>query len=578
MHLINKYFEIIKKIFKGLLLTICFSCCSKHPANLLSDGVFQGRGAGRNGPIVVEISVLDGKINSAKIVEQSETNDIGVPVEKEFIEYFLKNNGNTELDAVSGATLTSNGMISALQSAIEASHGIIEAGLKYADSHTDIVVIGAGGAGLTAATEAALNGAQVLVLEKAGIPGGNTTSATGGLNASETAVQRRLGIEDSNAQFYEDTIRGGHNKNSKELVKVLVEKSSGIVDWLMGDDIKADLSDVGLMGGSTNKRTHRPLGGQAIGTHLIPKLYDAAKNAGAEIRFNNSVTDIIEENGRAVGVRVKNEAGEYQIFCKAVIIATGGFGANAEMVEKYRPDLKGFATTNVPTTRGDAFFWVEKFDAKLNLMNEIQTHPTVVPGRGILITEAVRGNGAIMISHLGKRFVNELATRDVTSAAVLSLPEKRAYIFFNQAVRKSLKSIEDYDKKGLLVSGNSIEEIANKLGMEGSVLQATVNKYNQGFEKGKDEFGRSNLAVSLSKGPYYAVEIEPAIHHTMGGIAINERAQVIKNDGSIVPCLYAAGEVTGGVHGDNRLGGNSIADITIFGKIAADSALQDMND
>ncbi len=568
----KSYFSIITLIFLMLL-----TGCSKKTEIQLSDGKFTGTGAGRNGPIVVEIIVNEGKVCDAVILEQQETEDIGVPIEKDIIEEFLNQAGDTDIDAISGATLTSTGLISALQSAIDASKGKIEAKTIYSDCETDIVIVGAGGAGLTAATEAADKGANVIVLEKAGIVGGNTNSSTGGLNASETSVQKRLNIKDSNEQFFKDTMKGGHYKNDEILVREMVEKSAKIVDWLQSDIVGADLSDVGIMGGSSNKRTHRPVGGQAIGTHLVPKLYDAAKNAGAEIRVNSTVTDVLEENGRAVGVKVKNDAGEYTIKAKAVIIATGGFGANPQMIEKYRPDLKGFATTNVKTTTGDAFLWLKKFNAKLRLMDAIQIHPSVIPGKGVLITEAVRGNGAIMISHEGKRFVNELDTRDVTSAAILALPEKRAFIFFNQEVRKSLKAIEDYDKKGFLVTGKTLEEIAEKLGMNESVLKQTVETYNKAQASARDsEFGRKDMACSLKTGPYYAVEIEPAIHHTMGGLVINTRGQVMNENNEVIPNLYAAGEVTGGVHGDNRLGGNSVADITIFGKIAADSACEDI--
>ena len=564
--------------FTSILIGLSFLGCAQKEQVELSDGTFTGRGAGRNGPIVVEITVKSGKVSDARIIEQQETEDIGVPIEQEFIDYFVSHNGDTDIDAVSGATLTSNALVSALQAAIDASHGKIVAKTEYTDTETDIVIIGAGGAGLTAATEAASNGAKVIVLEKAGIVGGNTNSSTGGLNASQTSVQKKLKIQDTNEQFFEDTMKGGHYKNDEALVKELVEKSSDIVDWLQSDLVNADLSDVGIMGGSTNKRTHRPTGGQAIGTHLVPKLYDAAKNAGAEIRLNNAVVDILEENEKAVAVKVKNEAGTYTIKAKAIIVTTGGFGANPQMIEKYRSDLKGFPTTNVKTTTGDAFAWLEKFDAQLRLMNEIQTHPSVVPGRGMLITEAVRGNGAIMINHEGKRFVNELDTRDVTSNAILALPEKRAYIFFNQDVRKSLKAIEGYDKAGVLISGNTVEEIAANLNIDSSTLQSTLDTYNLAQATGKDtQFGRLDMARSLVRGPYYAVEIEPAIHHTMGGVAINTRAQVLNTTGDVIPSLYAAGEVTGGVHGDNRLGGNAVADITIFGKIAADSALEDIS-
>ncbi len=568
-----------------LIAAIAIICCvmvggsrKKAPAAsavALNDGTFLGKGEGRNGPITVSVTVAGGKVKSAEIVEEQETPAIGGPVEESAIESFVKSGGNTaSIDAVSGATLTWNGMVAALDAAMAAARGEAVAATGSEDTTADIVVIGAGGAGLTAATEAASQGKKVIVLEKMGIVGGNTNSATGGLNASETAVQKKLGIADTNDQFFADTMKGGHNKNDEALVRTMVENSAAIVDWLQSPIVGADLSDVGIMGGSTNKRTHRPTGGQAVGTHLVPKLYEAAQRAGADVRLNNAVTDIIEEGGKAAGVKVSAEGGDYIIKAKAVIIATGGFGANPTLIGKYRPELKDFPTTNTKGATGDAFVWIEKFGGQLNLMNEIQTHPTVVPGRGLLITEAVRGNGAIMVSHAGKRFINELDTRDVTSKAVLALPERRAYIFFNEDVRKSLKAIEGYVKAGLLTIGDSVEDIAGKLNMDAAVLKATLDTYNAAQASGTDaEFGRADMARSLANGPYYAVEIEPAIHHTMGGIVINTKAEVVKSDGTAVPGLYAAGEVTGGVHGDNRLGGNAIADITIYGKIAADSAL-----
>ena len=290
---------------------------------------------------------------------------------------------------------------------------------------------------------------------------------------------------------------------------------------------------------------------------------------------SNTVTDILSENGEPSAVRVQNDSGSYIIKAKAIIIATGGFGANPQLIGKYRPELQNYPTTNIKSTQGDAFAWVEKFDAELVLMNEIQTHPTVVAGTGILITEAVRGNGAIMLDHKGRRFVNELARRDFTSQQVLSLPEKTAFIFFNEEVRKSLLSIEEYVDAGLLTEAETVEEIAEKLKMDPAVLKETLDTYNAAKAAGKDElFERPDLPVSFEKGPYYAVEVEPAIHHTMGGLKINTKAQVLNTSGKVIPKLFAAGEVTGGVHGDNRLGGNAVAEICIFGRIAAKSACE----
>lgn len=541
-----------------------------------NDGVWTGTAEGRNGPISLNLTVRGGKIVSGEIVSEDET-DFAKPAEQKVIDQLVKTQNPAKLDTVSGATITSKATAGAIAMALALAKGeTVQAAAPAASSETcDIVVIGAGGAGLSAATEAAGKGAKVILLEKMGIAGGNTNSATGGLNASETKVQAKLGIADSNEQYYQDTMKGGYNLNDPELVRNMVEKSSETVDWLMS--LGADLSDVGKMAGSTNSRTHRPQGGAAIGVHLVPVLEKAAKDAGVEIRYNNKVTDILEEGGKAVGVKVSSANGDYTVKAGAVIIATGGFGANPDMVVKYKADLAGFGTTNHKGATGDAFAWVEKFNAELVQMEQIQTHPTVVPSNGLMITEAVRGNGAIMVNREGKRFGNEMATRDVMSADVLAQTGKTAYLLFDQSVRESLKAIEGYAKKGLLTEGATPAELAGKLGMDAAALEATVAAYN-GYQKsgsGDPDFGRkaSEMPRALEKGPYYAVEVGPAIHHTMGGIKINTKAQVISKSGTAVPGLFAAGEVTGGVHGGNRLGGNAVADICVYGKIAGDSAL-----
>ena len=288
------------------------------------------------------------------------------------------------------------------------------------------------------------------------------------------------------------------------------------------------------------------------------------------------VTDVISDNGKAAGVKVSYEGGEYTIKAKAVIIATGGFGANPDMVVKFQPGLAGFGTTNHKGATGDAFAWVEKFNGDLFQIEQIQTHPTVVPGKGAMITEAVRGNGAIMINREGKRFCTEMATRDVMSKAILEQTGKTAYLFFDQDVRESLKAIEGYVKNGLLTQADTVAELAQKLSIPADALEAELEAYAEIQASGNDPLGRkaNEMPRPLTKGPFYAVEVGPAIHHTMGGIVINTKAEVLDTDGNVVPGLYAAGEVTGGVHGGNRLGGNAVADICVYGKIAADTAVE----
>ena len=567
----------LSKIFSLFLsILILFISCEKKQS-ALRDGMFIGKGNGRNGPLEVSITVKDGQIVDAEITKDAETPNIADNAKKEIIERFLKDGSTAMLDAVSGATITSNAILDALDEAVAISQGIKKSSVIYKDSECDIVIIGAGGAGLTAATEAASKGAKVLVLEKMAIVGGNSNFSTGGINACYTKEQERLGIKDSKEVFYNDTMRGGQYLNDPNLVRTLIDNSAAMVEWLQTPMIGADLSDVGAFGGATNKRIHRPKGGGAIGAHLIPLLQKAALKQGAEIRLNNKVIDILSNNGRACGVKVAYAGGEYTVRAKAVIVATGGFGANPEMIEFYQASLAGFATTNHKGATGDAFKMVEKFDAQLIQMEQIQIHPTVVKGTGIMITEAVRGNGAILVNKAGRRFVNEMETRDIVSAAVLKNPERSAYLIFDQNIRDSLKAIETYAKQNLLSEGATLLELSRMIAVDAVALEYTIDEYNKAvLAKNDTEFGRNTESMerTISTPPFYAIEIEPAIHHTMGGLKINTKAQVLNKLNLPVPGLFAAGEVTGGVHGAQRLGGNAVADICIFGKIAADSALE----
>ena len=567
----------LSKIFSLFLsILILFISCEKKQSSL-RDGTFIGKGNGRNGPLEVSITVKDGKIVDAEITKDVESPNIADNAKKEIIERFLKDGSTAMLDAVSGATITSNAILDALDEAVAISQGIKKSSIIYKDSECDIVIIGAGGAGLTAATEAASKGAKVLVLEKMAIVGGNSNFSTGGINACYTKEQERLGIKDSKEVFYNDTMRGGQYLNDPNLVRTLIDNSAAMVEWLQTPMIGADLSDVGAFGGATNKRIHRPKGGGAIGAHLIPLLQKAALKQGAEIRLNNKVIDILSNNGRACGVKVAYAGGEYTVRAKAVIVATGGFGANPEMIEFYQASLAGFATTNHKGATGDAFKMVEKFDAQLIQMEQIQIHPTVVKGTGIMITEAVRGNGAILVNKAGRRFVNEMETRDIVSAAVLKNPERSAYLIFDQNIRDSLKAIETYAKQNLLSEGATLLELSRMIAVDAVALEYTIDEYNKAvLAKNDTEFGRNTESMerTISTPPFYAIEIEPAIHHTMGGLKINTKAQVLNKLNLPVPGLFAAGEVTGGVHGAQRLGGNAVADICIFGKIAADSALE----
>ena len=437
----------------------------------------------------------------------------------------------------------------------------------------DIVVIGAGGAGMSAAIQAVQNGAtNVVIVEKTGMAGGNTTRSTGGLNASETTFQERDKIEDSNQLFIDDTMKGGKNINDPELVKYMAENSAEALYWV--NDMGADRTVVGLFGGASVKRIHRPSDTSAVGHVLVKTLLSVVEKNNIPVLYNTKAEEIITDaNGAVSGVKVTDAEGTYTINCKAVIIATGGFGANSEMVEKLNANLKGFGTTNVAAATGDGIAMGTAIGAATVDMEQIQTHPTVHPETQTMYTEAVRGNGAIIVNKEGARFTNEMGTRDVVSAAILEQTDGQAWLIFDEAVRKSLKAIEGYISAGIVFQSETIEGLAAEIGADPATLSATMAKFADDVKAGnEDEFGRAGLELPLTEANFYACMVAPAIHHTMGGLKINTAAEVLNEEGNAIAGLFAAGEVTGGVHGANRLGGNAVTDIVVFGKAAGTSA------
>ncbi|NNJ29831.1 flavocytochrome c [Lacrimispora defluvii] len=455
-----------------------------------------------------------------------------------------------------------------------AAEGSLERESKENEKQADIVIIGAGGAGMTAAVEATQKGAtNLIVLEKMPITGGNTVRATGGLNAAETPYQKADGIEDSIELFVEDTMKGGKNLNDPKLVQVMAEQSADAVTWV--NEIGGDLSVVGQFGGASVKRIHRPSDTSAVGPMLVNALNAKLKELDVPVFLETEAVHILlNEEGAVTGVQAATKGGEpYTISCKAVILASGGFGANSELVVKYRKDLDGFCTTNHSGATGDGIVMAEELKAGLVDIDQIQTHPTVNPDTTTMYTEGVRGNGAILVNRSGKRFVNELETRDVVSEAILNQEGKTCFMVFDQSVRESLSAIEKYIGQGIITQADTPEELAEAIGVDKDQLKATLEQYANYQTGGKDtEFGRESMEVPLNMPPYYAGLCAPAVHHTMGGVKIDTATQVLKEDGNAIPGLFAAGEVVGGVHGANRLGGNAVTDIVVFGRLAGNAA------
>ncbi|WP_435954987.1 flavocytochrome c [Dryocola sp. BD626] len=480
------------------------------------------------------------------------------------------------VDAISGATSQSEAVKKAVSKAMVKSskqQAFEESGGQAVTKSYDVVVVGSGGAGLAAAIQACDEGASVLIVEKMPSIGGNTVKASAGMNAAETRFQRVKGIHDSKELFYAETLKGGYNKNNPELLHRFVENAPLAIEWLADRGIM--LNDITTTGGMSIDRTHRPRDGSAVGGYLISGLLRNINKRNIDVMMDTAVTEILFEQGAVSGVQLLTEEKEaLTIHAKSVVMATGGFSANSQMVVKYRPDLEGFVTTNHRGATGGGIALLEKIGAGTVDMGEIQIHPTVEQTTSYLISESIRGGGAILVNQQGARFYNEMDTRDKVSAQIIALPEKYAYIVFDENVRAKNKAADEYIAKGFVVSAAGPRELSEKLGMDYHTFLATLERYNGAVEKQFDEeFGRKTaLRNPIKDGPFHAIRIAPGVHHTMGGVTINAQTEVLDKQQQVIPGAYAAGEVAGGVHGGNRIGGNAVADIILFGTLAGSQA------
>lgn len=590
-------------------------------------GEYTGTATGM-GEVTVTVTLTDGVITACKVVGDSETEGIGsVVVESAPDEIVSGNKG--AIDVVSGATITSNAINEALAAALAA------AGLDAADFtgnedasaaedrmiDTDIVIVGAGGAGMTAAIAAANEGRDVVIVESQAMVGGNSVRATGGMNAAKTPAQdenefnEAAGVEktletaasewadneaitalantvaeqwaayqanpegyfDSVELMELDTLIGGHGINDPALVEALCSNSADAIDWLAEQGI--ELTSVSSFGGASVKRIHRPVDSEgktiSVGSYMIPLLQSKCEELGVEILLNTTANKILTDaDGAAVGIEATDKNGAaVTVNAKAVILATGGFGANLDMVVEYKPDLAGFMTTNAPGAQGQGIDMAVAIGAGTVDMDQIQIHPTVEANTAALITEGLRGDGAILVNAEGNRFTDEVGTRDVVSAAEIAQTGSYSWLVIDQAMVDASSVIQGYIKNGYTVSGETYEELAEAMGVDAAAFAATMEKWNAAVAAGVDEeFGRTSFANPLDTAPYYAIKVTAGIHHTMGGLTINPQTQVLAGDGTVIDGLYAAGEVTGGVHGGNRLGGNAVADFTVFGRIAGEQA------
>lgn len=572
-------------LFIVILATSFFGCQNGDKEGKFTPGTYEGTGEGHGGTITAKVTVTTDEITEIEIDAPHETESIGGSAKDKVIESVLSSQ-SLAIDTVSGATESSTGMIAAITAALEKSGADMKAlqdpnagktnEETQKDIDIDVIVVGAGGAGMSAAVEVANAGKSVVIVEKMPIIGGNTNYATGGMNAAETPYQEAAGIKDTKQTFYDDTMKGGKDKNDPELLRTLVDNASDAVEWL--NDLGAGLKRVTLSGGATNPRIHTPKDGSPVGPIVVKALSKKLEEQNVQIMLETTAEKIIEKDGVVAGIQATDKNGNsFNINAKAVILATGGFGANSQMVEKYRPDLEGFSTTNHPGATGDGIVMAQEVGADLTDIEEIQIHPTTDPETGYLFTEGLRGDGAILVNLDGKRFTDELLTRDVVSANILKQKDGIAYLITNEAMREENASLAGYIEDGYAVQGETIKDLAKTLKIDEANLENTLKTYTNYVKAGKDEeFKRAHLTQTLEKGPYYALKVTPGIHHTMGGVKIDPKSHIIDTKGQAIKGLYAAGEITGGVHGGNRIGGNAVADIVVFGRIAGQTAASEL--
>lgn len=602
----------------------------------LKNGTFEGKAYGNNGWLTVEVNIKDNKITDIKTPGQRETKYLGDTaiheIGKDVLQYQTLN-----VDNIAGATVTSTALKTAIAQAIEKAGGDIAAFQKpvpekikkvagITKGSADLIIVGAGGAGLSAAVTAKDLGVKnVLVLEKMPVIGGNTLRCASAFNAADPDRQKALPmtetlkeavvkainekpVSEEHAKLMADvkakyeaylksgsktlfdcpewhalqTYNGGDKVGQIPLIR---QYSNNVLDTLHWMQSKGSpvMDRVSQGAGALWQRTHQLDAPAGLG--LIDPLYQVAVKQGVNFKLGMRVQDLIlNDKGRVIGVTATDKVGnKYEFTSKdGVILATGGYSQNKEMRQKSAPHLTSeMVSTNQPGATGDGIIIATRHGADTTGMNYVQVYPLATPGTGALQGRARKMSGlddVIDVNKNGERFVKEDARRDEFVAAIKKQPGGVVYDINDSSIVKPLNSfnedVETLVSIGRIYKADSLADLAKQLGMPADKLEATVAEFNKMVEAKKDpKFGRKLFDRPIVKPPFYATPRAPSIHHTMGGLQISTNAQVLDKNGKPIPGLYAAGEVTGGIHGSNRLGGNATADVLTFGRIAAKSAV-----
>lgn len=622
---------VLGLVFSGLTGGLIVS------AQTFSAGTYEGAAEGFHGEVKVEVTVTEDRIVSIE-VEEDETDGVGDKAIEQLVGQVIDTQ-SLNLDVVSGASLSSNGLLAAIAIALEAAGADVDA-LKtketevvtdvdeaIVDSTTDVIVIGGGGAGLAAAVSAHQNGANVILIEKMPRLGGNTIISGAAYNAADPARQALMEMSDNEKETVEailieaqedemvlgwqatlqeewdaylasgetylfdspslhklQTYNGGDKAGKPALIDQLGNQAYDAIEWLEGLGMTYNDYMFTVLGGLWS-RAHQP--SEPLGTGYVNALtnYFEENANDMQIFLNTKVTHLVVEDGRVVGVEAEYNGETIEVLAnQGVVFATGGFGANIEMRDEFNtvwPSLTDLGTTNHTGATGDGIVLGQEVNASLIGMEDIQLLPMGDPESGSLLGNIEQGvQNRIFVNMEGNRFVDEGARRDVMTKALMDQTDSLMWTIVDTHsyptgdVKNNFnESIDQLVEEGRAFKADTLEELAEQIGVDAANLVATVDEFNQIVDGELDDpFARSLFEHKLDTAPYYAAARMPTVHHTMGGLEINEAAQVLNTDGEVILGLFAAGEITGGIHGTNRLGGNALADIIVYGRIAGANA------
>lgn len=420
------------------------------------------------------------------------------------------------------------------------------------DLEVDVLVVGAGGAGLAAAIAAAEEGATVAVAEKSERPGGNTTLSTGSVPGAGTRFQKAAGIDDSPQRFYDDLMRRTENTAPAHLVRALAEESAPLVEWLV-DAVGAPLSLEPMLKkvGHSVPRTHVPP--DRDGQFLFDAMEKRARALGVELSVGTPVTGLVVEDGAVKGARIAAGNGkEDRVGAGKVILAANGFGANRDMLRRFAPDIAEAPYFGHQGNTGDGIQWGEALGAELHNMMAYQGHASVAYPHGTLVSWSVQELGGFLVNLRGQRFVDETLGYSGCAAEVLAQPEQAAFAVFDKRIRDYMLKVPEFaelDKMGGVKSAPDIEGLAREAGLDPVELRRTFDTYQAARDTGRDPFGRNTWRPAPLAAPFHLVRVCAGLFHTQGGLMVDALARVLKPGGAPIPNLYAAGGTAVGVSG-----------------------------